>query len=1856
MKKLICGGLFILLLANLACKKKPVASKNADVLSQYIYAYTNGEISKASPIKVQFTQDVIDDNKVGTELEDGIIKFNPSIEGKAVWQDKRSIVFQPKDELQSKKAFVGTVKLDKLIKNLPKEAEKFEFDFRVKEQYISVEVEPLTLTSMESDVMELHGVLYTSDIANAEQVKKCLSTNYSSTKDSISWTHSEDGVMHKFSIPGITRADAEKQFDINWNGNPLGVDQKGNINIKIPTTKGLQFIDYRVINEPDQYIALYFNNAIDPNQDLNGLISVLDMSGGIRIEASKNILMIYPNQRETGSKEITLNPGIRDINGQSFGQEKKLNIVFADMNPGIKMANNNMILPDSKNLLFPFEAVNLNAVDIEIFKIYNNNILQYLQTDNNDYELNRVGKIIIQKKIMIEDPNLLNVRKEWKKYAIDLSKIITPDPNAFYQIRVGFKPEYSTFVCSEKKEPEVERSSRNEEENYGLGVEFDEGGYRSIMNNYYGPLGYYPDYNWTDRENPCTPAYYNRDRFKTCMVMSSNIGLIAKSGNSGDIMIIASDLVTTEALSNIKLEFYDFQLQSIGTCNTNSDGIGLNSFKNKPFVVVASSGGQKSYLRLFDNEALNISQFDVVGEVSQKGLKGYLYGDRGVWRPGDSLYLNFMLDDKLKKLPDGVPISFELYDPKGILQYNTTTAFNVNGLFPIYTKTRNDALTGNWNAVIKAGGGVFNYPLKIEAIKPNRLKIKLDFGASGLSSDREPYAASLSAAWLYGAPAKNMNAKVDMKIKTAKTAFPKFPDYSFENLRSGFDFSTVVWYEGKLNENGTALINNRILSEQVNPPGKLDVNFKVRVFEEGGESSQDNFSMTYDPYTFYSGISIPENPYGYKTFGKDQDVVYTVASVNQQGSAVAGRELEVQIIKVDWQWWWDSNLGYYTNYEQSDFKNVVYNTKVKTDQYGKSKLHFTAHNWGRYYIKVCDPGSQHCAGDYMYCGYPETDDNFMSRRAASIIPVSSDKEKYTLGEKIKLKLDCPEKAKVLISLENGSKVVKTFWQNAKKGVNEFEIPATADMAPNVFANVSVIQPHGQLSNDLPVRMYGVIPILVEDKSTRLLPVIKLASELKPETNASVEVSESTGKGMAYTIDIVDEGLLDITRFKTPDPWSFFNAREALGVKTWDLFDKLIGSFAGDGSHILTIGGDGSKGNKEDKKKAMRFKPMVVHMGPYFLQPGKTAKHNFKVPNYIGSVRAMIVAANKGAYGNAEKTIPVRKPLMVLASFPRVVGPGESIKVPVNVFVMDKKVRNAKVKISDKSGLLTVNGSSIQTVGFDKPDEKVVYFELSSRERTGIAKIYIEAEGSGERSYQEIEVDVRNSNPYQTEVSGNLLNSLASENINIIPVGIAGTNKTTLEVSVLPPFNLQMHLSYLITYPYGCLEQTVSSAFPQLYLAKIFQLGKSKNDEMTNNVKAAIDRLKLFRTSEGGFTYWPNGQINHWANNYAGHFMLEAKASGYNVPQAMLDGWLKLQKKLAANWSGKAYDLGYYEWESMNTQAYRLFTLALAQKPDMGAMNRLREMPNLEYEASAMLAAAYALSGKPDAVKKLLFPSVIKNRTYNNSGYTFGSEVRDKGILLLSYLYAKQNKEAQLVFQNLCKQLNSDAWYSTQTLSFGLMSIVKFIGNNKPGSSLNFTYRLDNGKEVSVTTKEPIILIDIPANQSGNSVLSLNNKEKSLLFWKVSRTGQPASGKEVAGNSNLAMDVKYFNTKGGPLDPSKLTRGEDFIAEVNISNPGNLGFSYQNLALREIFPPGWEINNERLSNVVFSKNNNFISYQDIRDDRVLSFFDLESRRSIKISVQLTATYPGKYYLPGFVCEAMYDNNIYSKTKGRWVRVN
>ncbi len=878
----------------------------------------------------------------------------------------------------------------------------------------------------------------------------------------------------------------------------------------------------------------------------------------------------------------------------------------------------------------------------------------------------------------------------------------------------------------------------------------------------------------------------------------------------------------------------------------------------RPFMVVAKNGKEKGYLKLDDGSALSLSQFDVRGNTIQKGVKGFIYGERGVWRPGDTLFINFILEDKNGILPAKHPVKFELSNPQGKITHRLVQNEGLNGFYSFVVNTEQTDPTGSWMARVRVGGATFRKYLRIEAIKPNRLKIKLDFGQERLSVERPDAKGDMSVTWLHGAVAKNLKAKVGVTLTQTRTAFQDYSDYHFTDPAKQFSAEEQVIFDDVMDETGHASISSNIQVHDA-APGMLSANFVTRVFEKGGDFSIDRFSIPYSPYKRYVGIKTPEG--GRRgTLVTDTNQVVEVVCVNSDGEPVSASNLEVKVYKLNWRWWWDASDEYLANYVGSSYRNWVSETKVSTGSDGKGKFTFRVNypDWGRYMVRVTDRQSGHSSGKIVYMDWPGwvSRGNRSNPGGATMLTFSSDKENYQVGDKAAITIPASGQGRALITVESGSKVLQADWVEVVGKELLYNIPITAEMSPNCFVHVTMLQPH-QHDNSLPIRMYGVTPLMVEDPETHLAPVISMPNELAPESKFKIEISEKEGKPMTYTIAVVDEGILDLTRFKTPNAHPVFYAKEALGVKTWDVYDQVIGAYSGSLESLLSIGGDEGM-NGKGKDKVNRFKPMVKYLGPFELDANDEQEHEITMPNYIGSVRTMVVAGQNGAYGFAEKATPVKTPLMVLATLPRVLGPSEKVKLPVTVFMMEESVKEVTITVQ-ANDLFATNYTKTQTIHFDKPGDEVINFDMEVAAKIGKGEVKVTVVSGTEKATYDIELEVRNPNPEVTKFEDAVIEKGQSITMNYDLFGVDGTNEATIEFSNVPPIDFKRRLKYLIGYPHGCIEQTTSKAFPQLYLSSVMEVDEKVEARTSDNVKSALRKLSSFQYSDGGFSYWPGAQ-------------------------------------------------------------------------------------------------------------------------------------------------------------------------------------------------------------------------------------------------------------------------------------------------------------------------------------------------------------------------------------------------------------
>ena len=1604
-----------------------------------------------------------------------------------------------------------------------------------------------------------------------------------------------------------------------------------------------------------------FSTPLSDTQDLKGLIEIPELSSSV-FQIKENRVFIYFEANQLSKLTLNIHEGVKSSQGKTLGTSHSISFSEINLKPQVEMLTTAAILPDSKSLIIPFRAVNLYAVDLSVIRIFENNVLMFMQTNSlaSANELRRSGRLVYKKTLWLGKDTSKDIHN-WENYSIDLAGLIRQEPGAIYRVILSFRQEYSAYPCGGVDNQDIKFADNNTPDGLmkvsGSALsEADEAVWDTPEAYYYynGGTMDWSVYRWKERDNPCHPSYYmNSDRAAACNVFASNLGMIVKRNSLNKLWIAVSNILDTNPVGKAQVTVYNFQLQPIGKGETNGEGFVEISSKGTPFIVVAEAEKQKAYVRVVDGEEQSVSRFDVGGKEIQKGLKGFIYGERGVWRPGDTLHISFILEDREKRIPDKHPVALEIYNPKGQFYTKMISTQGMNGFYTFDVPTQAGDPTGLWNAYIKVGGTTFHKGLRIETIKPNRLKINLTLPKILQSTDKN-VTVPLASAWLTGATASKLKAKVEMSLSKVNTQFKNYGQYIFNDPATDFTTIKTDVFDGILNAEGKAGVTLKVPAA-TDAPGMLNATFTTRVFEPGGDASIYTQSIPFSPFVSYVGINLNQ-PKG-KYIETDKDHVFDVVTVNSQGQPVNRSNLEYKIYRISWSWWWENSDESFGTYINNSSITPVASGKLQTSG-GKTTFKFRVDypSWGRYLVYVKDKDSGHATGGTIYVDWPESRgrSNKTDPSGIKMLTFSLDKDSYEIGETATAIIPAAAGGRALVSIENGSSVLHREWiEVTNEGDTKYTFEITPEMAPNVYLHISLLQPHAQTINDLPIRMYGIAPVFVTNRQTVLQPQIQMPEVLRPETDFNVTVSEKSGKPMTYTLAIVDDGLLDLTNFKTPDPWNEFYSREALGIRTWDMYDNVLGTSAGAYSSLFSVGGDATL--KPADAKANRFKPVVKFIGPFYLEKGRQQTHTLKLPMYVGSVRAMVVAGQDGAYGNAEKTAFVRTPLMLLSTLPRVLSIQEEITVPVNVFAMEKQVKNVTVSLQASGGGVQIEGSHQQSLTFNRPGDQLVFFTLKTGNKTGKATIKLTASGGGQQTKETIEIEVRNPNPIVTLRSSEWIETGQNKELSYQLGSLSANNQIKLEVSRIPSVDISRRFDFLYNYQHHCTEQLTSKALPLLFIAQFKTIDTREAEKIKANVQEAIRQIYARQLPNGGFVYWPgNAVADEWISSYTGMFLTLAQEKGYAVHANVLNKWKRFQRAAAQNWRMPQEANNWQQWQSELQQAFRLYTLALAGAPEYGAMNRMKEQPGLSIQAKWRLAAAYALTGKMKPAEELVYNAETTVIPYSSMNQIYGSSDRDEAMILETLLLMNRERDALQQAKVVSKNLSQENWFSTQSTAFALMAMGRLA--EKLSGSLDFTWTWNGKQQPAVKSAKAVFEKEISTSPKSGTVAVKNQGKGALSVDLITRT-QLLNDTLPAISDNLRMDIRYASMDGKPMSVNDIRQGTDFTAIASISNTSGTT-DYTNLALTHIIPSGWEVYNERMTvpeaepqETTDSSGNvsGQYTYQDIRDDRVLTYFNLRRGETKIFTIRLQATYAGNFILPAVQCEAMYDVNVQARSK-------
>ena len=1805
---------FMVLIAA-ACSSPKLS--DADKFGDVIESFSPSRIPSCGPVTVTFSEPIGPEDSLSHRAPSNLFHFKPSIKGEAWWTNGgRTLEYRPeKGSFSSGQEYYCTLKTSRLIDG--KDDFTFRFSIAQKEcEFSLVRVMPEPEDRSYTKVVICCRLVLSEPAGNAnlEKLVNCrmVQEDYKVKVEEISKTE------YDVRIYGFERGRrGPSEVSVSFDARKIGFKPVKDVRATIPAGKNFEVTGIERVNSSAPYVEIDFTDRLDETQDLAGLIT-LDETEDISIQREYSRVKVFlPASMEGFTLHVSKD--IRSRSKSTLNEDIEQTFSPVEIEPQVEIPLSGTILPDRSNLILPFKAANLRAVDVAVVKIYTDNVLQFLQENDLDgsYELRRVGRLVYRKTARLDRNAALDLH-HWNDFSIDLSGMFRKEKGAVYQIRLSFKKEYSLYG-----QDDYERGIEIPEEN-GV-TESDNAQWDEPRSYYYYDDLDWDEYNWAERDDPTKSSYYMcSNRFPKYNLAASNIGLIVKSSDKGRLWTAVTDMMTATPMSGVKVTAYNYQLRSIGSGVSSESGFADFQVSGQPFVVTASAGGYTSYLKVTSGKEKSLSRFDVGGKKIVKGVKGYAYGERGVWRPGDTLHVTFVLEDKNRSIPANHPVEMTLRTPEGQFYDRYVIAGGKDGFYAFTIPTKESDPTGTWKAEFNVGGSVFKKDLKIETVKPNRLKINFSSSGEVMTSGKRD-TITVESHWLTGPAASGMEASLEMTLSRVGNPFKGYEDYVFNSPVSDFKFRKFDLGSDVLDSLGRCSIPFTL--EDVNgAPGMLSANVSCRVEEPGGGFSISARNQRFSPYPTYAGIRFDATE-----FETDKDLAFPVVCLDGYGKPVTDHELEFKIYRLGWSWWWESNAKDLDSYINSNSAEIVEQGTITT----KGKEAFVPFrveypSWGKYLILVKDPQSGHVTGGTIYVDWPlwRGHSDKADPSAISMLSFNTDKKSYEVGETVNLYLPAAKGGRALVSLENASGVISRTWvatSGSSETVHKFTV--TKAMSPNFYIHVSLLQPHRNTVNDLPIRMYGVQNITVTDRNSYLYPVIDAPAVIEPEQRFTVRVREQKGRPMTYTLAIVDEGLLDLTSFRTPNPWQTMNESEALGVKTWDIYDDVIGAYGGSWSKVLSIGGD--EALRSGAKKDNRFKPVVEYYGPFTLEGG-TATHRLKLPMYVGSVRIMVVAGHAGAYGNAEKTMAVRSPLMVVPTLPRSLACGETVKLPVNVFATEDGIGKVNVEVK-VNGPVKIQGGSTASLSFSAAGDDMATFELKADDRSeGTAEVIITARNGNHTATDRISINVSNPNAPVVTIRDTCITARSSSSLNWSPFRAGSREGVTLELSSFPSISFTDAFTYVQNYRYLCTEQLSSMGMYLLYGAKFLPTWQQKEakDRLGNIIRELYSR----QLSSGGFAYWPgDSSANEWATSMAGQVLVEAGRQGLPVSKSVISQWQAFQKKTAKTYKRAKGNLSDLQ------QAYRLYSLALSGEPDAAAMNRLKENPDISNQARLRLAAAYAVAGKGTTAAEIVAaPSSEDTEEISDRHYTFQDGRRDDAMILETLVLVGDKAEALRKAQTIASSFSSSSC-GTQELAFvslAMSRLADLVGTEPAAGTVD-------GVKVSGA-------VYAKALDSGKGTATIANGGKSDMYVRIVEQHVPAVGTDICDNeSGASLKVAYTDENGNTAIPSQIRQGQGFYVSVTVTDLRTVS-GEREMALTFSCPSGWEIWNDRLFGGSGQPSARGCAYRDIRDDKVQWFFSLGPGETKTFRTKVMASYEGDFYGAPVWCEDMYDSSYHANT--------
>jgi uncharacterized protein YfaS (alpha-2-macroglobulin family) len=1367
---------------------------------------------------------------------------------------------------------------------------------------------------------------------------------------------------------------------------------------------------------------------------------------------------------------------------------------------------------------------------------------------------------------------------------------------------------------------------------------------------------------------------YDQVKSDSRLVVITDLGITAKTSNTAVFVWVCS-LKDAMPAAGVEVTAFSRNNQLIAKSVTNSDGVAsipcdTRDKSKTPYLVTAQLADDLSYLRL-DGNALAADMTESVREYRSDGCEAFLFTDRGIFRPGETLHAKAIIRNSDFSVPSSFPVVFQIIKPDGRIYKELPAMPNSFGIAEIESVMSEFLPTGRYSLTLRvprAKDNLGTTSFLLEDFVPPQIRVKAKVEQERFEAG-QPIVADIFAEHLFGSPAAGLKANAKCILSVSSFAHKKWGDFIFggNNQRAYGYYEDKPSFEIKPVDIGDLVLNDEGKARAtidtgscLKAPGPIQALIQATVFEPSGRSITTSVSTTVDPYPFYIGLKRPAD--SYVRTGDQQKI--SVITVFPDGEArKEGKPLLVKISKVDWNYTYKRSSD--GSYVYRSYKEEV---PIKEDTFAFSSTPsdylYSPESSGNHQISFTDPDSGSTSSLSFYASdYGQSWTSSQKGRPDSLT-LKLDKAEYSDSDKAKLTIQAPFAGTALLTIES-DRVLESRYIKLEKNTAEIEFDIKASFVPNVHCTVSVMRPAVAESTWTGHRAFGSIPLKISPKKHRLNVALEVPVTILPQSTLNARILLKDDAGLPadgeVTLIAVDEAICMLTSFKTPSPLAWLYELRRLGVKSHDVYSSLMPvldeSVLNKDSHISGDGEDNADAatlltRRLNPIKANRFKPVSLWVSKIMVKDG-VAEVNVNVPEFTGELRIMAIACNAQMLGSAQGTVKVKRPLIVQPSLPRFLAPGDECVMSVNVFNEIGKDVTAKLAVTC-GGPLSAKQTE-QSVDIKNGASALLFVPVVAGNIPGKAFCSVTCEADSVRFSDTIEIAVRPPMAAEVVSDSGILGVGMSVEVPIPDNWIAESLFRNIRISADPTLELGTGLQYLLRYPYGCLEQTTSSAFPLLYLSDLANRSlehSMSKDDVRAYVTAGIWRLLSMQQSSGGFSYWRySPEPDLWTSTYATHFLVEAKKAGYDVPEDCLKRALgALRANLEMNRADT--ELNAYEFQlRYDIRAYGCYVLAIAGEPEYAWQTRMLEMKDkISYYARLLNASALLLQGEPKRAVLLLKELGLPGEGVRDMGGAFNSTNRNTALLLSAWLdIDPRNENVLKLVDQLNKSKRNGYWGSTQENAMVMLALGKYAQRN-PKASIDFKGAITMPNGVSETfdhTKDK----SWSSSRGEVGKITITNHGPGTFLYSFRTEGIPNNPAEYyhqqkGGNEGLIVGRTWLDDQGNPINILDLKQNALVVAKITLNPNGN---AYDNIAIEDLLPAGLEIENPNLDTAQslpwLTRDFAWCFHRDIRDDRLLLFTRPVSASRTFYYVARAVT-PGKYIVPPITAECMYKPEVRS----------